>query len=65
VEPVLSLSLGMRLDTLPVRFRGVRAELAGARYQGSRRARELDERIEEFCREGVVADLRALPGGPG
>jgi hypothetical protein len=29
----------------------------------SAQARELGERIEEFCRQTVVTDLRSLPGG--
>ena len=64
VEPVLSLSPGKRVDTLPERFRAVRAELAGARYQGSVQANELDERIEEFCGLTGATSLPGLPSGP-
>jgi hypothetical protein len=62
-EPVLSLNVGHRIDALPQCFGRTRRELAQAIYSGSAEARELDERIELFCRETVVADLHSLPGG--
>ena len=65
VEPVLSLPPAKRTTELPKRFAFVRSELASPRYQGSLRARELDERIEEFCRETIAGDLHSLPAGPG
>ncbi|HEX3924640.1 MAG TPA: hypothetical protein VHY31_20315 [Streptosporangiaceae bacterium] len=40
----------------------MRAELASPRYQSSPRARDLDEQIEEFTRDTIVAGLRELPG---
>ena len=40
----------------------VRVELAAPRYQGSAQARELDEAIEEFIRDTIVAGLHELPG---
>jgi hypothetical protein len=64
-QPVLSLSPGMRIASLPQRFDRARAELARPRYQGSPEARELDEQIEEFCRETIAGDLHSLPAGPG
>jgi hypothetical protein len=64
-QPVLSLSPGMRIASLPRRFDRARAELARPRYQGSPEARDLDEQIEEFCRETIAGDLHSLPAGPG
>jgi len=32
---------------------------------GGALAAELDERIEDFTRDTIVADLRDLPSGPG
>lgn len=29
----------------------------------AKKVRELDQRIEDFCRETIAGDLRALPGG--
>jgi transcriptional regulator with XRE-family HTH domain len=62
LAPVLSLPTGKRIKNLPQRLGRVRAELASARYQGSAQARELDERIEEFTRDTIVAGLHELPG---
>jgi hypothetical protein len=62
LEPVLSLPPGQRIMEFAARLGRVRGELARSRYQGSAQARELDARIEEFCRESVTSDLRALPG---
>jgi hypothetical protein len=64
-QPVLSLSPSMRIASLPQRFDRARAELTRARYQGSPEARELDEQIEQFCRETIAGDLHSLPAGPG
>jgi hypothetical protein len=44
---------------------GVRAELAHPRYRGLAPGTDLDERIEDFDRETIVAELRSLPAGPG
>lgn len=63
-EPVLALPPGKRIAALPQRLDRVRGELALPQYQGSSEARELDERIEEFCRETIAAELRDLPVGP-
>jgi hypothetical protein len=65
LEPVLSLGTEQRIIQLPLRLGRVRAELARPPYQGSPQAGDLDERIEEFCRETVAGDLRSLPAGPG
>lgn len=62
LAPVLSLPTGKRIKNLPQRLGRVRAELAGPRYQGSAQARELDEHIEEFTRDTIVAGLHELPG---
>jgi tetratricopeptide (TPR) repeat protein len=63
LEPALSLPFGQRIIAIPQRLSRVRAELAHQLYQGSPRAKELDERIEEFTRETIVADLHDLPAG--
>jgi hypothetical protein len=63
--PVITLSPGSRTDLLTQRLTVVRAELARPRYQASPQARELDERIEEFSRETIVADLHDLPASLG
>jgi hypothetical protein len=39
-------------------------ELAHQQYQGSPQASDLDEQIDEFCRETISSDLRSLPAGP-
>jgi transcriptional regulator with XRE-family HTH domain len=62
LAPVLLLPQGKRIKNLPERLTRVRAELAGPRYQGSPQARDLDEQIEEFGRDTIVAALRELPG---
>lgn len=64
-QPVLTLPPSMRITTLPQRFGRARAELARPRYQGSPEAQDLDEQIEEFCRETIASDLHSLPAGPG
>jgi hypothetical protein len=54
---------GQRIGVVTIRLGQVRKELAHPIYRGSAQARELGERIEQFCRETVVADLHSLPGG--
>lgn len=61
-EPVLSLPPAKRVAALAQCFGRVRYELAQPIYRGSAQAGEPDERIEDFCRETVVADLLSLPG---
>jgi hypothetical protein len=63
LDPVLSLPRGQRINGVMMRLSRVRKELAHPIYQGSAHARDLGERIEQFCRETVVADLHSLPGG--
>jgi transcriptional regulator with XRE-family HTH domain len=61
LDPVLTLPVARRIDSLPQRLTRTRAELASPRYHGSPQARELDERIEEFTRDTIVAGLHELP----
>jgi hypothetical protein len=65
VQPVLSLPPGKRIDPLPQRLGRVRAELARPRYHGAALAADLDERIEDFTRDTIVAGLRELSAAPG
>jgi tetratricopeptide (TPR) repeat protein len=65
LEPVLTLSPAQRITALTTRLSLVRVELAAPIFRGSPQARELDEQIEEFGRETVVAGLHSLPGGSG
>jgi hypothetical protein len=65
LDSVLSLPPTRRIAALPKRLTVARTELAHPRYQGSAQARDLDERIEEFTRETIVAGLRELPSAPG
>ena len=65
IAPVLSLPPAQRISSLNTRMRLVRTELAAPVFRGSAQARELDERIEEFCRETIASDLHSLPAGPG
>jgi transcriptional regulator with XRE-family HTH domain len=62
LAPVLELPPSRRIDSIPQRLTRVRAELVSPRYQSSPRARDLDEQIEEFTRDTIVAGLRELPG---
>lgn len=64
LEPALSVAPAQRIASLTDRIRIVRTELAVPVFRGSAQARELDDQIEEFCRDSVTADLNALPGGP-
>jgi hypothetical protein len=65
LEPVLRLSPTQRIGALTDRLDRVRTELAAPIFRGSAQAHDLDERIEDFGRETVVAGLHSLPGGPG
>ncbi len=49
LAPVLVLDQDRRIAQLPERLAGVRRRIAAPRFRDSARARELDERIEEFC----------------
>jgi len=64
LEPVLALSPGNRTAVLAQRLTAVRTELADPHLQGSPRARELDERIEEFRRETIVTELHTSHRSP-
>jgi transcriptional regulator with XRE-family HTH domain len=59
--PVLAVPPSHRIANLAKRFRRVRAELTASRYYGSAQARQLDEQIEQFCRDTIAAHLRELP----
>lgn len=63
VDPVLRLATARRVSSLSVCLGRTRRELATPIYRGSAQARELGERIEQFCRQTVVTDLHSLPGG--
>ena len=58
---VLGLPPSQRIATLPRHLDRVRAELATPRYHGSLLAGELDEQIEQFCRDTIAAQLGDLP----
>ncbi len=65
LQPVFSLPADKRIDALTPRLAAVRNALASPRYQGSPEARDLDEQIEDFGHETIVAALHDLPAGPG
>jgi hypothetical protein len=65
LEPVFSLPADKRIVHLPRMLSDVRSELARPHYRGAPRARDLDERIEEFCRETIADGLHGLAAGPG
>jgi len=58
---IFGLPPGQRAATLPRHLDRVRTELARPRYRGSALARDLDEQIEEFCRDTVAQQLGELP----
>jgi hypothetical protein len=64
LEPALSLAPAQRIASLTDHIRVVRMELAAPVFRGSVQARELDDEIEEFCRDSVTANLNELPAGP-
>jgi hypothetical protein len=64
LAPVMTIPPANRIELLPRGLAAVRAELAKPRYQGSAQASALDEQIENFDRETVVAGLKGLSGGP-
>jgi hypothetical protein len=65
LTPVFGLPTERRISQLPRLLAPVRSELARPRYQGSPQARDLDEQIEQFCRETAASDLHSLSGEPG
>jgi tetratricopeptide (TPR) repeat protein len=58
--PVLLLPPAKRIDPLPQRLEALRTELA--RSHGSPQASGLDQEIEEFSRDTILAVISALPG---
>jgi hypothetical protein len=58
---VFDLPADKHIDALPKVLAGIRTELAVASYQGARLATELDEHIEEFCRQNIHEELGKLP----
>jgi transcriptional regulator with XRE-family HTH domain/tetratricopeptide (TPR) repeat protein len=65
LESPLSLPAAQRINAVTTRLDLVRTELAAPVFQHSPRARELDERIEEFGQEAIAAELHSLSGGTG
>jgi transcriptional regulator with XRE-family HTH domain len=61
LEPILTLHPNRRTAMLLWRFERVRAELAAPRYRGQAQAADLDENIEGFSGETIVADLGEFP----
>lgn len=61
LQPVLTLQPNRRIAGLLRRFDRVRAELAAPRYREQPEAADLDENIEAFSAETIVADLGELP----
>jgi hypothetical protein len=60
LEPALSLPVTQRITQVTTRLAVVRDELAAPIFRDSAQARDLGERIEEFCHETVVAGLHSL-----
>lgn len=60
-----TLPPGQRTQEIMSRLALVRTELAAPIFRGSPQAKDLQEQIEEFGRESVIAGLHSLPGGPG
>ncbi|WP_084161057.1 DNA-binding transcriptional regulator [Nocardia sp. BMG51109] len=57
LHPVLTLSEDKRIAQLEERLSGVRRRIAGPEFRDAVEARQLDERIEEFCGAGVVRGM--------
>lgn len=64
LEPVLTLPRAQRITAVTTRLGLVRTELSAPIFRESARAQDLDERIEEFGRDTITAELHSLPGGP-
>ncbi len=62
LEPVLALPTAQRIDEVTQRLGYVRRELAAPAYRGQMSVADLDERIEDFARQTVTADLADLTG---
>ena len=65
LEPALLLPPTQRISAVTIRLAAVRDELAAPIFRGSAQARRLGERIEDFGRATIVADLHSLPGSSG
>jgi transcriptional regulator with XRE-family HTH domain len=64
IEPVMAVPPGLRTEVVSQRLAVVRAELTQPIYRSSPQAKETGERIGEFCRDTIVAELHDLPDGP-
>ncbi|MFC8046449.1 helix-turn-helix domain-containing protein [Nocardia sp. NPDC057353] len=62
LQPVLALAEDKRIKQLQERLGGVRRRIAAPHFRDAAEARELDERIEEFCASTAV---RGIAGGQG
>ena len=62
LRPVLALDEDKRIAQLEERLTGLRRRICTPAFWGAATARELDERIEEFC---AAAAARSLPPGQG
>ncbi|WP_246011524.1 XRE family transcriptional regulator [Nocardia mexicana] len=61
LQPVLSLAEDKRIAQLEQRLAGVRERIATPQFRDAVEARDLDERIEEFC--GASAARGMIPAG--
>jgi hypothetical protein len=64
LDPVLMLPRAQRITAVTTRLGRVRTELSAPIFRASTQAQDLDERIEEFGRDTITAELHSLPGGP-
>jgi hypothetical protein len=64
IEPVMATPPGLRTEIVSQRLAVVCAELAQPIYRTSPQAKEAGERIAEFCRDTIVAELHDTPGRP-
>ncbi len=56
--PVLTLPPSRRISKLPKRLTRLRTELTAPRYRTTPEAKDLDEQIENFCRDTITTQLR-------
>jgi hypothetical protein len=64
LTPVLPLTSGQRIDTLPKLLEQTRAELVAPVYRASQQAIDLAEQNEDFSQDIIGRELRGLPLGP-
>jgi tetratricopeptide (TPR) repeat protein len=57
LQPVLTLPIGKRIAQLAERLTGVRLKIAVPAFGNSQQARELGERVEEFCAVTAASKL--------